>query len=56
LNLKEKAGKFPDAVLKYYGLFSKSGFTKELEKLLKERKDIFLFSRRLSNKVRILFL
>lgn len=43
-DLKEKADKFPDAVLKYYGFFSKSGFTKELEKLSKERKDIFLFN------------
>ncbi|MBE0460497.1 MAG: ATP-binding protein [Candidatus Aminicenantes bacterium] len=43
-DLRKKAEKFPDAVIKYYGFFSKSGFTKELEELSKERKDILLFN------------
>jgi len=33
-----------DAVIKYYGFFAKSGFTKELEKLSREIKDILLFN------------
>jgi len=40
--LKNKAVKFPEAKHKCFGLFSKSGFTKELEELSRKREDIIL--------------
>lgn len=42
--LQRKADKFLGTREKYYGFFSKSGFTKELEALSKKRKDILLFN------------
>ena len=40
--LQRKSDKFPDANRKYYGFFSKSGFSKELKEMSKERTDILL--------------
>ena len=41
--LEEKAGIFDNVREKYFGFFSKSGFTDKLLKLKKKRKDIMLF-------------
>jgi len=43
-DLQKKADKFPYATQKYYGFFSKIGFTKELENLSEKRKDILLLN------------
>jgi len=40
--LQRKSDKFPDANRKYYGFFSKSGFSKELKEMSKERTNILL--------------
>jgi len=41
--LENKATKFPEATTKYFGFFSKSGFTKEIKDLSGKRKDVLLF-------------
>lgn len=41
--IQNKAIKFPEAKDKYFGFFSRSGFTEELESLAKKREDIKLF-------------
>jgi len=41
--LENKATKFPVAKTKYFGFFSKSGFTKEIKELSGKRKDVLLF-------------
>jgi len=41
--LQNKAVRFPEAKHRYFGFFSKSGFTKELEELGKKKEDILLF-------------
>jgi AAA+ ATPase superfamily predicted ATPase len=41
--LQNKANKFPGVVRKYFGFFSKSGFSKGIKDLSKKRKDIVLF-------------
>ncbi len=41
--LKDKAEKFVTAKEKYFGFFSKSGFSKELIRIAKENDNIFLF-------------
>ena len=41
--MESKAIKFPEAKSKYFGFFSRSGFTKELEGLAKRREDVILF-------------
>ncbi|MEA1964922.1 MAG: DUF234 domain-containing protein, partial [Candidatus Aerophobetes bacterium] len=41
--LQNKANKFPEAVRKYFGFFSKAGFSKGIKDLSKKRKDILFF-------------
>ncbi len=41
--LQNKANKFPGVVRKYFGFFSKSGFSKGIKDLSEKRKDIVLF-------------
>jgi hypothetical protein len=41
--LKNKANKFPGVARKYFGFFSKSGFSKGIKDLSEKRKDIVLF-------------
>ncbi|MCD6427407.1 MAG: hypothetical protein J7L03_04875, partial [Caldisericaceae bacterium] len=41
--LKDKAEKFVTAKEKYFGFFSKSGFSKEMIQIAKENDNIFLF-------------
>ncbi|TKJ46336.1 ATPase [Candidatus Aerophobetes bacterium Ae_b3a] len=41
--LQNKANKFPGVVRKYFGFFSKSGFSKGIKDLSERRKDIVLF-------------
>ena len=41
--LQNKANEFPAARRKYFGFFSKSGFSQEIKDLSKKRKDIVLF-------------
>ncbi|MFQ6084502.1 MAG: ATP-binding protein [Candidatus Aminicenantia bacterium] len=41
--LQNKASNFPRATRKYFGFFSKSGFSKEIKDLSKKRKDIVFF-------------
>ena len=41
--LQNKANKFPEVVRKYFGFFSKSGFSKGIKDLSEKRKDIVLF-------------
>ena len=41
--LQNEANKFPEAVQKYFGFFSKAGFSKEIKDLSKKRKDILFF-------------
>lgn len=40
--LQNKANKFPEVVRKYFGFFSKSGFSKGIKDLSEKRKDILL--------------
>jgi len=42
--LQNKANKFPGVVQKYFGFFSKSGFSKGIKDLSEKRKDIVLFN------------
>jgi AAA+ ATPase superfamily predicted ATPase len=42
-DLQKKTYKFPKALRKYYGFFSKFGFSKKLALLSEKRKDILLF-------------
>jgi len=42
--LKRKADKFPGVKTRYFCLFSKSGFSKELEDLSRKKKDILLLT------------
>jgi hypothetical protein len=44
--VQEKADMFPKAAKKYFGFFSRSGFSEALENVSKERKDVFLFGLR----------
>ncbi len=43
MDLQNKSKKFPQAKEKYFGFFSKSGFTSELTNISKEHKNIILF-------------
>ena len=43
INLQRKTERFPQAAKKYYGFFSKTGFTQELVDAAKKSRDIFLF-------------
>jgi len=42
-NLEKKAQLFPEPQEKYFGFFSKSGFSDQLKQLTEKRKDIILF-------------